>query len=102
VNDLTLRICGPDDAAALQRLAERDSAEPLAGAVLAALAGGELVAAIELTSGRVAADPFRPTAETVELLHRRRAQIRRAKGDGPVRPLLARVLGRQQPAAESA
>jgi hypothetical protein len=101
VNELTLRICGPGDGGALHRLAERDSAEPLAGAVLAAVAGGELIAAIELSSGRVTADPFRPTAETVELLRRRRVQIRRANGDGPVHPLLARVLGRQ-PAAESA
>jgi hypothetical protein len=101
VNELTLRVCGADDAGALNRLAERDCAERLAGPVLAAVAGGELIAAVELTTGRVVADPFQPTAETVELLRRRRAQMRRANGDGPVRPLLARVLGRPA-AAESA
>lgn len=95
MNELTLRTCGDRDAGALRRLAERDSALVPDGNVLAAEVGGELVAAIALESGRVIADPFTPTAQAVELLHRRRAQMRRAwDGRGPALLRLRRLLGR--------
>jgi hypothetical protein len=77
---VTLRICREPDADALLRLAERDCAAPLSGAVLGAEVHGELVAAVSLESRRVVADPFRPTADVVELLRRRERQIRRAGG----------------------
>jgi hypothetical protein len=99
VTELTLRTCGEADAPGLRRLAERDSASVPSGTLLAADAGGELIAAISLGSGRVIADPFRPTADAVELLRRRRAQIGRA-GSGrrlPV-PRAARLRGRGAPA----
>ena len=76
---LTLRICLPADAAALRRIAERDSAAELAGRALGAEVEGELVAAIGLDSRRVIADPFRPTADAVDLLRRRAGQIARAE-----------------------
>ena len=66
MTELTLRTCGEADAPGLRRLAERDSASVPAWPLLAADAGGELIAAISLGSGRVIADPFRPTA----LVHR--------------------------------
>ncbi len=99
MTELTLRTCGEADAAGLRRLAERDSASVPPGILLAADAGGELIAAISLGSGRVIADPFRPTADAVELLRRRRAQIGSA-GSGrrlPV-PRAARLRGRGAPA----
>lgn len=99
MTELTLRTCGEADAPGLRRLAERDSASVPAWPLLAADAGGELIAAISLGTGRVIADPFRPTADAVELLRRRRAQIGSA-GSGrrlPV-PRAARLRGRGAPA----
>jgi len=93
MSELTLRICCERDADALRILAERDSARVPAGRLLAAQVGGELVAAISLESRAVIADPFRPTADAVELLRRRAAQIRRAEGRGI--PLLPRLRRRQ-------
>jgi hypothetical protein len=86
MTDLTLRLCDERDELALRRLAERDSAQPLPGPVLGAVVGGELVAAISLQSGHAIADPFRHTADAVELLRGRERQIRRA-GRGRGLPL---------------
>ena len=71
---ITLRA-SRDDARELHRLAALDSAAPLTGAILAGEQDGELRAAIALGSRRVIADPFHPTAELVELLETRAAQI---------------------------
>ena len=71
---LTIKIGGTDDAKALSDLAALDSRPALTGDVLLAVVGDEPVAAISLTDGRVVADPFRPTASTVELLKVRAAQ----------------------------
>lgn len=73
--DLRVRQAGPDDTAALRRLAQLDSARPLRGAVLLAEADGRLVAAVELESGRATADPFLPSANAVALLRLRARQL---------------------------
>jgi hypothetical protein len=65
---LTLRPATSADQLALERLAALDSTRPLEGDVLLAAAGDEVQAALSLDSGRVAADPFRPTADLVALL----------------------------------
>jgi|tagenome__1003787_1003787.scaffolds.fasta_scaffold20982870_2 hypothetical protein len=57
-----------DEAADVRRLAYLDSQRPLRGDVLLALQDGVAVAAVSLADGRVAADPFRRTADIVELL----------------------------------
>ena len=56
------------DADALTVLAALDSAAPLTGEVLLAVAGGEVAAAMSLDTGAVVADPFVPTTHLVELL----------------------------------
>jgi hypothetical protein len=56
------------DADSLRVLAALDSARPLTGDVLLAVAGGEVAAAMSLDTGAVIADPFQPTAHLVELL----------------------------------
>ena len=74
------------DASDLAVLAALDSAAPLTGDVLLAVAGGEVAAAMSLDTGAVIADPFQPTAHLVELLRtaaqpaprRRRHAARRA------------------------
>jgi pimeloyl-ACP methyl ester carboxylesterase len=86
---VTLRIARATDAEALERLAQRDSAQPLAGPVLAAEIDGELHAAMALDTGRVVADPFHPTADLVELIHARAERLGARVGDrrrphGPV------------------
>jgi hypothetical protein len=66
------------DAAALVRLAERDSAEVPPGRLLVAETHeGQLVAAIPIAGGPAIADPFRQTAAIVALLELRAAQLRR-------------------------
>lgn len=79
---LAIRMAVPDDAAAIERLAQLDSrgAPPLP--LILAEVDGRVVAALSL-DGRVAlADPFRPTATVLELLRMRVAQLR---GDSPRR-----------------
>jgi hypothetical protein len=87
MSDITLRACGEADRPAMQRLAERDSAVVPGGPLLAAEAGGRLIAAISLETGEVIADPFLPTRDAVDLLRRRAKQLRRAHGVGGSRRL---------------
>jgi hypothetical protein len=68
---LVLRRSGSQDAAALTRLAQLDGAPRPVDAVLVAELDGEIVAAVPFDGGRAIADPFRPTAELVELLRTR-------------------------------
>jgi hypothetical protein len=65
---LTMRRADLADLAALDRLAALDSATAPTGDVLVAEVAGELWAALEIASGTVIADPFRPSGELVELL----------------------------------
>jgi hypothetical protein len=72
---ITIRPALPRDTVALARLAELDSAPMPAGAVLIAEANGQPRAALSLCDGAWIADPFRPTAATVQLLRARAAQL---------------------------
>ena len=56
------------DADEVRRLALLDDRRPPEGPALLAYAGGELLAAVGLVDGRAVADPFRPTADIVDLL----------------------------------
>ncbi len=68
LHSLTIRPASDRDARSLRVLAELDSAEPLDGDVLLAETGSGPLAAIELASGRVVADPFHHTAHEANLL----------------------------------
>jgi hypothetical protein len=74
-NHPQIRSATPADAAALRRIAEYDSADPLTGDVLVALIGDDVVAALSLSTGRAIADPFRRTAYAVTQLRLRAAGI---------------------------
>jgi hypothetical protein len=76
---IQIRPARPDDEPTLLRLAALDSAPAPRGDVLLALVDGELLAALDLTSDRAIADPFRPTADLVELL-RTRAHLLGVRG----------------------
>lgn len=72
---LALRIARDDEAFMVRRLAALDDAPPLNGEVLLAVVDGEAVAAVSLGDGRVVANPFVRTAETVKLLSMRASQL---------------------------
>jgi hypothetical protein len=72
---LALRVAGDDDAPAVRRLAALDDAPPLQGPVLLALVDDVAVAATSLSDGRVVANPFLRTADTVSLLSMRASQL---------------------------
>jgi hypothetical protein len=76
---VTIRRARPADATALLQLAALDEADPLDGEVIVAEVGGELWAAIDLTSGRRISDPFRHSAEARALLELRAAMLRRPR-----------------------
>jgi hypothetical protein len=65
---VTIRVAAEHERADLARVAERDS-RPLPPAPrLVAERDGTVLAILSLETGEVVADPFRPTAELVELL----------------------------------
>jgi hypothetical protein len=74
---LTIRRAAPEDDQALRALAIVDSTLPLSGDVLVAQLDQAVVAAISLTDGRSIADPFLPSADTVEILRLCRRQEQR-------------------------
>jgi hypothetical protein len=83
-DSVTVRRALPEDGPALQRLASLDSTHLPAGETLLAARGGRLLAALSIETGAVAADPFAPTAELVDLLRLRMLQLaeREAKPRG--------------------
>jgi hypothetical protein len=74
---VALRVAQADESAVVRRLADLDDSPPLDGQVLLALVDGEAVAAVSLRDGRVVANPFLPTADTVRLLNLRASQLAR-------------------------
>jgi hypothetical protein len=95
ITDKTLTIGRADasDTAALFRLAALDSASLPTGDHLLAEVAGELWSAVQIESGDAIADPFRPSAELVDLL---RLQL---SLDGRPERTERRVLGRLLPRA---
>ena len=74
---LTIRPAAAADSD-VQRLAVLDSQPDLVGAVVIAEVGDEPWAAVEISSGRTVADPFRPSAEVAALARARAAGLRLA------------------------
>ena len=79
LQSISIRPARSADKQTLWRLAALDSAAVLHGDVLVAEADNEIVAALSLADGRTIADPFRLTADLVELL-RTRARLMGAPG----------------------
>jgi hypothetical protein len=69
--NLTIRHATTADAFAVRRLAVLDSSSPPTGDVLLAEMDDELWAALSIDTGSAIADPFRPSADLVELLRLR-------------------------------
>ena len=74
-NSHVIRLAGDADEAALERLAEIDSARPLQHPILVGEIRGQVAAAIDLDERRTIADPFRPTAQLRAQLHARAAAL---------------------------
>src|SRR3954470_12304827 len=78
---VVIRAARGSDGPALRRLAELDSSEVPSGAILIAETDGEPVAALSVDTGDRVADPFRRTADVVDLLAYRARKLNR-----PCRP----------------
>ena len=81
---LVLRRAAAEDGPALARLARLDAAPRPSGDMLVAEVEDDIVAAVPFDGGRAIADPFRPTADVVELLraHVQHLAPRRAPARG--------------------
>src|SRR5947209_12960209 len=92
---ISIRRPFPDEAYAVRRLAYLDSRRPLRGDVLVAFVDGDALAAVSLEDGSIVSDPFRRTADVVELLRLRvrlltaAASAPRLRRAGGLRPGLA-------------
>ncbi len=92
MENITIRRATAADEPAVRRLAVLDSAFPPTGDVLLAEMGAELWAAVSVDNGHAVADPFRHSADLVELLRLRASRTRgESRAHGRV---LARVLPR--------
>jgi hypothetical protein len=75
---VVIRAARGSDGPALRRLSALDSADLPAGDLLIAEADDHVVAAMSLETGAKVADPFRRTAEVVDLLAFRAKRLRAA------------------------
>ena len=91
---IVIRLARHSDATTLHRLAALDSRLPLAGPAMLAEIDGTVRAALDLSDGSVAADPFVRTAEVVEML---RLRARRLQGEHSNSTLRDRVLRLRRP-----
>ena len=88
--ELLIRLAGPDDRPALDRLAGLDSQAPLQGDALIAKLDGVAVAALSLRDGRLVADPFKRTAVIGDHLRLRASSI--TATTAPAAPFFKRLL----------
>lgn len=95
--DFTVRFAHEEDREALIQLAQLDSQREPTGALLVGESPAGIVAALPLGDGAPIANPFVRTAELVELLRVRRAQLGGEKS-GHWRGIRARATGLLRPA----
>lgn len=74
-DSVVVRAAREADERAVWRLAALDSSAAPSGPTLVAESGGSLLAALSMSTGRAVADPFRRTAELVEMLKLRATQL---------------------------
>jgi hypothetical protein len=74
-NDIAIRRAGPDDAADVRWLAERDTRPVPPPPLLVAVVEGRVLAARSLMTGESVADPFRPTAHLTAMLELRASEF---------------------------
>jgi hypothetical protein len=74
---ISIHLVESDESADLERLAQLSESPSPSGRALVAEVDGELWAALQLTTGKMLVDPFRPSSELQQLLSLRAAQLRR-------------------------
>ncbi len=74
-SEIAIRSARPADVDEIRRLALLADRTVPAGPVLLAESDGTVVAALSTTTGEVVTDPFRATADLVELLRLRSTQL---------------------------
>jgi hypothetical protein len=82
---IIIRLATTADDTTLSNLAVLDSRHPLAGPAMLAEVDGTVRAALDLSDGSVAADPFVRTAEVVEMLRLRAARLEGAQASRGLR-----------------
>jgi len=92
--DVMLRLASASDETSLTRLAALDSSRPPVAPALLALLNGEPVAALSIVDGTYVSDPFRRTAELIDLLRARACQLRGDARNSRSRATLRRVTTR--------
>ena len=75
--EVTIRHAEIVDAPALRRLAQLDSQSPITGPSVIVEVDREPWAAVELDTGRVIADPFRPSSHVAQAAQAHAAGLRR-------------------------
>lgn len=86
---ITIRAAYPDDASALRRLAQLDSAAVPLEPLMVAEVDGQVQVAVSMSDLSAIADPFVPTAHVVDLV---RGHIRQTLGSrAPRRRLLSKL-----------
>jgi len=98
-HSIVIRQSVEEDVRTLAGLAALDSRSELKGPALLAEVDGVARAALDLSDGSIAADPFAPTTELVELLRLRARGIAAAEGKRETWRSRVRSLARRpQPA----
>ncbi len=93
IGAIVIRPATDADIGAITQLAILDSREPLTGPALIAEVDGVARAALDTSDGSVAADPFAPTAELVELLRLHARSLRSARpANGSLRGRVASFM----------
>ena len=88
---VTIRLAGTFDDPTIARLAELDTAPSLTGLCLIAERDRRPVAACQIGSGRVIADPFQPTEDIVEMLEARARALRHEDEGGRHRSAMRKL-----------
>jgi hypothetical protein len=95
-NSHVIRFAGDADEAALERLAQLDSARPLQHPILVAEIRGSVAAALDLDAQRTIADPFQPTASLRAQLRARAAAFDAAARTPDVADRIRAALSRNR------
>ena len=97
-NNTVIRLASDADEAALERLAQLDSARPLQHPILVAEIRGRVAAALDMDEKRTVADPFQRTAMLRAQLHARRAAFDASAREPDVAERVRTALARNRTA----
>ena len=97
-NNHVIRLAGDADEAALERLAQLDSARPLQHPILVGEIRGRVAAALDLDEKRTIADPFQYTAMMRAQLHVRAAAFEASARTPDVADRIRAALARNREA----